>query len=245
MWRSWLARTAGGREVAGSSPVTPTKFHIYPLTYINSVLRERIITMIDSKFVLVGALLNIIGSSTYAWNTLKGKTKPNRVSWFLWMVIPMIAFFAQINEGVGLSSLMTFMVGFGPFLVLMASLMNKKAYWRISTLDWYCGILSVLAVMLWLITGTGLVAIALSIVADLLAGVPTLIKAYREPESEHHSVFRNGALSAIITMLTIQNWAFAAYAFPLYIFLICTTLYVLIRFKFGLRISRFFATSKD
>lgn len=26
VWRSWLARTAGGREVAGSSPVTPTKF---------------------------------------------------------------------------------------------------------------------------------------------------------------------------------------------------------------------------
>lgn len=26
MWRSWLARTAGGREVAGSSPVTPTKY---------------------------------------------------------------------------------------------------------------------------------------------------------------------------------------------------------------------------
>ena len=25
VWRSWLARTAGGREVAGSSPVTPTK----------------------------------------------------------------------------------------------------------------------------------------------------------------------------------------------------------------------------
>lgn len=25
MWRSWLARTAGGREVAGSSPVTPTR----------------------------------------------------------------------------------------------------------------------------------------------------------------------------------------------------------------------------
>ena len=24
MWRSWLARTAGGREVAGSNPVIPT-----------------------------------------------------------------------------------------------------------------------------------------------------------------------------------------------------------------------------
>ena len=29
VWRSWLARTAGGREVAGSSPVTPTINHIH------------------------------------------------------------------------------------------------------------------------------------------------------------------------------------------------------------------------
>jgi hypothetical protein len=28
MWRSWLARTAGGREAAGSSPVIPTKSEI-------------------------------------------------------------------------------------------------------------------------------------------------------------------------------------------------------------------------
>ncbi len=29
VWRSWLARTAGGRKVAGSSPVTPTIFMQY------------------------------------------------------------------------------------------------------------------------------------------------------------------------------------------------------------------------
>jgi len=200
--------------------------------------------MINENWVLVGALLNIIGSSTYAWNTLKGKTKPNRVSWFLWMVIPMIAFSAQISEGVGISSLMTFMVGFGPFLVLMASLMNKKAYWKVSTLDWWCGALSVLAVILWLVTGTGAVAIVLSILADLLAGVPTLIKAYKDPESEHHSVFRNGSISAAITMLTIQNWTFVAYAFPLYIFAICSVLYGLIRFKLGLRFDKWLVARK-
>lgn len=200
--------------------------------------------MINENFVLVGALLNIMGSSTYAWSTLKGKTKPNRVSWFLWTVIPMIVFFAQIGEGVGLPSLMTFMVGFGPFLVLMASLLNKKAYWKISKLDWWCGALSVLAVVLWLVTGTGIIAIVLSIAADLLAGVPTLIKSYKDPESEHHSVFRNGALSAAITMLAIQNRTFAAFAFPLYIFLICTVLYGLIRFKLGVRLSSWLASSK-
>ncbi len=37
VWRSWLARTAGGREVAGSSPVTPTKCY----TDIVYVAKER------------------------------------------------------------------------------------------------------------------------------------------------------------------------------------------------------------
>lgn len=200
--------------------------------------------MINQNFVFVAALFNIIGSTTYAWNTLKGKTKPNRVSWFLWSAIPMVALSAQISEGVGISSLMTFMVGFGPFLVLMASIINKNAYWKISTLDWWCGGLSVLAVVLWLVTGTGAVAIILSILADLLAGIPTLIKAYKNPESEHHSVFRNGAISACITMLTIQNWTFVAYAFPLYIFNICSVLYVLIRFKLGIKFDKWLVVRK-
>lgn len=40
VWRSWLARTAGGREVAGSSPVTPTMYYktdgFYEATEIQS-----------------------------------------------------------------------------------------------------------------------------------------------------------------------------------------------------------------
>ncbi len=36
--------------------------------------------MIDEKFVLVGAVMNINGSVTYAFITIKGKTKPNRVT---------------------------------------------------------------------------------------------------------------------------------------------------------------------
>jgi hypothetical protein len=194
--------------------------------------------MINEKFVLVGAALNLMGSTTYAWNTLKGKTKPNRVTWFLWALAPLVAFSAQINEGVGLRALMTFMVGFGPLMVFIASLINKKAFWEISALDIVCGILSVFALILWAITGEGNVAIALSIVADLLAGLPTLIKSYKAPETEHPDVFRNGALSAGITLLTIKVWTFSNYGFALYILLICLILYGLIRFKLGELINR-------
>lgn len=189
--------------------------------------------MINEKFVLVGALLNLIGSGTYAYNTIRGKTKPNRVTWFLWALAPLIAVSAQLSEGVTWAALMTFMVGFGPLIIFLASFVNRKAFWNITKLDIVCGAISVLALILWLVTGQGILAIVFSILADLIAGIPTLVKAFNEPETEHHSVFRNGAISAAITLLTIKQWTFANYGFAVYIFLICLVLYVLIRFKVG------------
>lgn len=192
--------------------------------------------MIDERFVIVGAVLNITGSISYALSTLKGRTKPNRITWFIWAFVPLIAFCAQIQKGVGWQSLMTFMVGFGPLLVFASSLVNKKAYWKITRLDVSCGILSIMALILWAVTKDGEIAIALSILADLLAGLPTLIKSYRDPESENSDVYRNSALSGAITLLTVKTWTFANFGFALYIFVLCVTLYALVKFKLGQRI---------
>ena len=69
--------------------------------------------MLNQNFVILAAALNLYGSASYVIETLKGKTKPNRVTWFIWALAPLIAFAAMASEGVGLSALMTFMVGFG------------------------------------------------------------------------------------------------------------------------------------
>lgn len=192
--------------------------------------------MININFIYFGALLNLIGSSSYAIDTFRGKTKPNRVTWFLWALAPLIAFSAMLNSGVGVRSLMTFMVGFGPAVVSIASFVNKKAFWKITKLDITCGVLSVLALVLWYLTKDAVIAIVLSIAADALAGVPTLVKAYKEPETESYNVFFFGAVSAIITLLTIQHWTFAVAAFPVYIFVICFTLFLLIFRKQGIQL---------
>jgi hypothetical protein len=110
---------------------------------------------------------------------------------------------------------------------------NRKSFWKITKLDVACGLLSVFALILWALTRKGDIAIILSIASDLLASLPTIIKSFKEPETEHHAVFRNGALSAGITLLTIKSWTLANYGFPLYILLDCVVLYVLIRFKLG------------
>lgn len=192
--------------------------------------------MLDEKFIILGALISFYGGLTYLIDTLKGKTKPNRVSWFLWTLAPMIAFAAEIDKGVGLTSLMTFMTGFNPLLIIIASFVNKKSYWKLNKMDYVYGSISLFAILIWQLTGEGNLAIFFAILADGFASIPTVVKSYRQPESESYKIFLFGMINAGITLLTIKSWTFAHWGFPVYIFIICVTIYSLVRFKLGVLI---------
>lgn len=138
----------------------------------------------------------------------------------MWALASLIAFAAQISKGVGLSSLMTFMVGFGPLTIFIASFFNKKSVWKIGRFDIVCGSLSLVGLIMWLLIREGNIAILFAIFADFLAGVPTIIKSIKDPDSESSLVFLFGALSAGIAMLTLRTWTFEYLAFPLYILIL-------------------------
>jgi hypothetical protein len=190
--------------------------------------------MINENFVYVGLFLSIIGGFSYLIDTLKGKIQPNKVSFFLWALAPLIAFFAMLQEGVDFRlTLLTFIVGFNPLLIFLASFVNKKAQWKITRFDLVCGGLSLFGIFLWLITRTGNVAIFFSILADGLASIPIIVKAYKYPETENYWPFAAGCINALLTLLIIKEWIFANYGFTLYIFFVTFLLAILIKFKLG------------
>jgi hypothetical protein len=194
--------------------------------------------MISDKFVLLGLLLQIYGCTRYTLDTLRGKTKPNRVSWLIWSVAPIIAFAAELDKEAGLRSVMTLSVGLSPAIVLAASFVNRKAYWKLSWLDYVCGLLAVLGLVLWAIFRDGNVAIAFSVLADFLAAVPTLIKSFNFPETETVAAYSVAIVNAGIALLTIDHWNLANSAFPIYIFLVNIVFVLFIQFKLGLRLAR-------
>jgi hypothetical protein len=187
--------------------------------------------MIDERFVLLAALFNLVGGSSYLLATIKGRVRPNRVTWFIWSLAPLIAFVAEVLQGVGLRSLMTFMVGFMPLLIFIASFLNKKAYWKLTNFDFFCGFLSIIGLVLWGITRIGDLAIFFSILSDALASVPTLTKAYFHPETEDWKIFLFAGISAFITLLTVKAWDFAHFGFPVYILINCLTFIFLLKFR--------------
>ena len=194
--------------------------------------------MLDRHFVILGAVMGAVGIAFYLRDTLRGVTRPNRVTWLMWSIAPLLAFAVEIREGVGLQSLLTFTVGFLPLLVFVASFHNRQGYWRIGALDYLCGAVSALGLAIWLATRHGTVAIAASIASDALAALPTLLKSWKEPESESVSAYGSSAVNAAITLLTIRTWTTAYLAFPAYICGISSLETLLIGGRLGPRLRR-------
>src|SRR6266487_908442 len=197
--------------------------------------------MLPSSFVIVGTLIGAVGAMVYLVDTVKGKVKPNRVSFLLWSIAPFIAFAAQIKQGVGLESVMTFSTGFLPITTFAASFVNKNAEWKVTRFDLLCGFLSLVGLALWLITKVGNVAILFSILADGLAAVPAIVKAYHYPDTELAWPWLATSFGVVLTLLTLSKITFANSGFIIYIMLVNTLIFSLIQFRIGekLKLVRF------
>lgn len=189
--------------------------------------------MLNQNFIIIGTLLGAVGSLAYLIDTVKGKVKPNRVSFLLWSLAPFIAFAAQLKQGVGLEALMTFSAGFLPLTVFIASFVNKKAEWEVTRFDLVCGVLSILGLILWLVTRVGNIAITFSILADALAAIPTLIKAYRYPDTELAWPWIATAFGVVLTLLTLNELTFANSGFIIYILIVNILIFSLVQFRIG------------
>jgi hypothetical protein len=189
--------------------------------------------MLNENFVYLGVALSFLGALSYLIDTLKGRVQPNKVSWFVWSLAPLVAFWATVQQGVGVQSLLTFMAGFNPLLIFLASFVNKKAYWKITRLDLACGSLAIAGLVLWKMTDTPNLAIFFGILADAIAAIPTVIKSFEEPETENPNLYLGSSIAALITLLTIKAWHFEQFAFPAYIFGGGAILFVLIKFQVG------------
>src|SRR5215471_17568624 len=94
--------------------------------------------------VLFGAAINAAGSLHYIRDTVRGNTKPNRVTYLMWGIAPLIATAAAVFKGVTWAAVPVFMSGFCPLIVFASSFVNRRAYWKLGAADYACGVFSLL-----------------------------------------------------------------------------------------------------
>lgn len=170
--------------------------------------------------VILWAIVSLFGIFFYLKETIKGNTKPNRVSRLMRSIAPMIATWAALSDGIHRAALPVFMSWFGPFLIFLASFVNKKAYWKHERFDYICGISSALALILWRLTKEPAIAIIFAIISDAFAAIPTLIKWRKYPETESVAAFLWWLFSASTSFFALKVFSFTELAFPIYLVII-------------------------
>lgn len=172
--------------------------------------------MLPEQIIFLALAINLFGQILYMRSVVNGHTKPNLVSWGIWMFAPFLGFFFQIQAGAGLSTLPIFMAGFGPLAVVTTALLTKNGYWKIKSFDILCGAISLIALLLYVLTHNLDISIIFAILSDFLAFIPTYVKSWHHPESESSAGYSYCIISNIIGLLIIKDWSFAIYSFGAY-----------------------------
>lgn len=171
--------------------------------------------------VIISACINLVGASAYIRDTLVGKTKPNRMSWLMWALAPLISTTAALSAGATVwVTLRVFLAGLLPLLVLVASFLNQQSYWRIRLFDCMCGCCSCLAIILWRAADSPQLAIVCAILGDGLASLPTIVKAWKYPDTETGAMYAASFISLWLVLPAIPEWTIANAAFQIHLLII-------------------------
>jgi hypothetical protein len=174
------------------------------------------------KFIILFLLPFYIYSTwKYLSSVHSGKTVPNLVTWGFWALAPIVSFLASVSTGVDpLSIFSTFTSGFFPLVIFVYSVFRSRFILKFSSLDKLCLFTASMSLVVWYLTKDPFFALLLSIVTDLIAGLPLLINSYKNPTNENPSIYITGIISATITFLIVDSFSIYSIGFAAYIVLI-------------------------
>ena len=166
---------------------------------------------------ILAGVLTIIEFVPYIYSILKGKTKPERATWFIWSLVTAIGLASFYSSGAreAIWVLVAYVVA--TIIVSLLSIRYGVGGWtvfdRIIILS--CG----LCLFIWWITGSALIALAMTITIDALAALPTVRKTYYHPETEDRLAWVISLSASGLNLLAVEKWDFAHASYPIYLFI--------------------------
>ena len=166
---------------------------------------------------LISGLLSALAYAPYVFDTLRGSTRPQRASWFIWSVLASISFFAQIAEG-AVQSLWFAGVQTGATVLIFLLSLKRGTGGLHSLVDIAILCVAAMGVALWIYTDTPAYALIIAIGVSLLGGTVTITKAYAAPNSETLSTWATCFIASGFAMLAIGSVDWMLLAYPAYLF---------------------------
>lgn len=169
----------------------------------------------DSTLLAASAILAMAAAPPYIYQTIRGKVRPERASWFIFSVLGVIAFVSQLSLGASTSLIFNGIDTLGSVTIFLLSLWFGVAGW--TRLDRTVLSIALVGVTISLMVSRPFIALLGVVLADICGMIPTILKAYKDPTSESQIAWLLFATAAVLTVLTIHSLRFDLLIYPVYI----------------------------
>ncbi len=174
----------------------------------------------------VASALSFLYFVPYIITIFQGKTRPNRASWWIWSTNGAILCAGYAVAGGGNTLWALACAVFGQILIAILSLKYGEGGWN--RFDRNCFIGAAIGLILWQHFNSPSIAIACSLLIDFIAALPTVKKCYHEPQTENFLAWAIYEIGSLLNLLTLSEWSLQLIAPPVYVFLINTTIVILL-----------------
>lgn len=171
------------------------------------------ITAIAGK---VAGIVSLVAFVPYILAILRGETKPNRASWWIWTVVGFMLGASYFSSGANHTIWVPVSFIIGPLAIIILSIKYGEGGW--TRFDRYCLIGAGVSVVLWWMFSSPLIALFINLFIDFMGALPTIRKAYNEPESEDRTAWMLFFAGNIVNLFAVESWTLTIAAYPIYMF---------------------------
>jgi len=154
------------------------------------------------NYWIIGTLvLSLISPIFYSKSIFARKSKPHKVTRLIVWLASIAGVLAVLHSNnVAGKIFAAIFLARATYLLVLAGLYGVGGA---SRLDRVCLGVGVLALVVYVVTGSGLLAISFGVLSDLIGYVPTFVKTWHEPSGESPTFFAIEGLASLLGVLAI------------------------------------------
>lgn len=166
---------------------------------------------------LTSGVIALAAFVPYIRSILRGQTRPNRASWFIWAFAEIVTTATYAASGADATLFVA--VGYTVGTLTVASLSLRYGEGGATPLDLLCLFGASIALIPWIALDQPELALYMIIFVDAMAVFPTLKKAIADPDSEDTTYWSLSFLAAGLNIFAIDRWVPEIVVFPVYAFI--------------------------
>lgn len=168
-----------------------------------------------SLFLVLSVIFIFASVTPYVIDILKGKTKPNIVSWLTWTMLTLAATIAEIAAKEYVTAIVTAASAASTLIIVLLGLYYGHA--KYSTFDIVCQVGVILGFVLWYAFNSPLAAVLAALVIDFIGALPTVRHSWLKPHEETWVTFVISSIGALFAIFALNTYSLISLSYPIYL----------------------------